>query len=408
LAQTQDDGSFCFVGRDDTPPQCELWLDNELHHPNHRRRLAVIPMGGALDPIELGERDRVTFQVEGLPANAERVAIHLVPDKGGKATRRVVACRDGRIEVEGMVAGAYRVKVHALRVGTWPSEWVRCVLGASTQPIVVSLPQLHDQTVCVVDEKGQPIAGVLVQGILSTRLLEQMLDMQDPIESYRNDRWLRSPMSAYPMTPEIPDDGVPARLLRPVTTGADGLATLRAPEHAEKFVVRLFGEHVEDTFLDFPGYPIAANTTELKVRAAGTVVVTGDAKELRLPRARLDEKIWRNTREYGPGPDPWARGLEPVLRQAGCGLWLRERGSKKYLRDELERFQPFLEHRLPVWTGVRPGTYELVLVVREAGDATTPFRSRVVGDPLATVEVRARAETKVVVVLNDDHLQSLR
>ena len=103
-----------------------------------------------------------------------------------------------------------------------------------------------------------------------------------------------------------------------------------------------------------------------------------------------------------------ARGLEPVLRRAGCGLWLRERGSNRYLRDELERFQPFLEHRLPVWAGVPPGTYEIVLVVREPGDKTTPFRSRVVGDPLATVEVRARAETKVAVVLNDEHQQSLR
>ena len=69
-----------------------------------------------------------------------------------------------------------------------------------------------------------------------------------------------------------------------------------------------------------------------------------------------------------------------------------------------------MEGRAPSWRNVPPGSYDLVLVVREppSNPASAGMASRVVGPVLAQVDVRAREEAKVNVTLGDEHRQALR
>lgn len=365
-------------------------------------------MTGAVEPIELGDRDHVTFRIHGLPKGAPpRVAIRLVPMGFGAGRTVVVPSRDGRIEVPDVLRGSYWIKVHAIGVGTWPSPWQRCDIDAASDAIDLQLPELVEQRIHLVDESGRPVVGAQVNGIL---MAGEVFDrFETPLEHYRQGPWLASCLMPWVMTSRGPEVTPLATVLPVAFTDSAGAVRLLAPAHADRFVLRATGRFCEDSFAVHPRFPIAKEPVVITVRAAGAVVVEDPDPMLRTPRFALTEKEWQRACEFGPGPDPWGRGVEGALRKAGCGLWLRKVGSPAEPGPDLERFCAFVANRAPAWNGVPVGRYEVDLVVRETSDdAAVPIRSRVVGEPLGTVDVLAGVQATVRIQLTEEHRKALR
>jgi hypothetical protein len=397
---TDAEGTFWIEGGAELSAQCQLWV-SDRGAPWGRRPLATIEIGERAAPIALGARDRAVFRIHGLPAAAShRVALRLLPEAGGQPLTVTKDSVRDEVVVDDVLAGSYLVQAHAIGIGTWPSDWQSCEIGSSDQAIEVRLPELVEQWVAVVDEQGNAVVGARVQGIsLQSKAFDSM---GDPLTAYCRGDGMSSAFMPWVMSTNGPEEVPLGRTLPVVVTDDKGLARLVAPEHGDRFVIRVTGESSVRTFSIHDRFPVAKGRVEVKVATAGSVVIVGDEKMLRTPRHVLDDTQWRAAREYGPGGDPWGRGVEDVLRQSACGIWLQQRGAGRDLAQDLEWFVPFVAGRNPSWRGVPPGSYDLVLVMRERSTtADAVVITTVFGRPLAQVEVRAGKLAEVTISLRD-------
>lgn len=326
--------------------------------------------------------------------DVRRVAVHLIPadPRLRSIMRRVVPLVNGHASVDGVAVGEYRVLVHALGAGVWPSMWQACRIeeGASTE---IRFPRMVSQAVVVLADGGQPVAGATIEIALAPA---------DVVRDAVDGHGLGHPCYAWSMAANsIGADEEMVRVASPVRTDASGRATLHAPATDVEVALRITGSSLLASEHRLPNFVGGHAPIRVSVAEAGLVVASFPTDALRGELCAAAPELRARAMEHGDATDPWKRSLGNLLETCGTGLLLRSR-----VKGGPEYFVASRGHDEFGWSSVEPGAYELCLLVRVRRQHGVD--SELLTPSLASLEVVAGKTSRVEPRLLPEHLARLR
>ena len=354
--RTSADGSFRI---DRFPARLEEFSVLEVGSDHLRdARWPGLRVGDGAVRLEVVPQSKLRIEVR-LPAgaNAERFAVHALPQRtwpGMRTLRTVLHAKDGVLEIDGLGAGPWAIRVHAIGTELWPSPWTECEVPAKNAPVVRFAAPV-ERRVFVFTEEGRPVVDGRVELVFGRA--------RDVVRGRQADTadW-RDPVYDRTMT------GPPGPLRSPMIVLADrrrtdrsGCATLRGLATDEPVCVRVRGGGAVDTVVELPSFGITSEVLRLTVAGAGEVrgVVRGGAS-MRRPFVCTDGER-RGAAEQGAGPDPWGRSLDDLHRRVGSSVVMRRVGAHSWI-ERRAVWSDAGEFRLD---SVEPGTWDVRIADHE-------------------------------------------
>lgn len=319
----------------------------------------------------------------------EDLSIHLVPGDtvpGADPVRLAARYPGGKVHVDGLRATNYMVLVHARGSRFAPSGWIVCEAVAKPQPLRVTLRERVERTLFVFTDDGRPVAGATVEllhgdGKWLTEAGAKPGNWRDFGILHRTMAWELGNRRGGNLTGLLADRSV---------TDASGKVKLQDLPGTDTLHARVRGGGAQDSLQELAGWSAGTSAILIKVPAAGAIAGTiAPAAFITALDVSTAEERQQNL-AYGKVTNFYARSLIDLQAQSRPGIGLRRTGEPALW---CLRPWPLADDGTFAIDGVPPGTYDVMLVLRERqGERTI---DRVLEPPLRQVEIAAGKTVQV-------------
>ncbi|MEO6597540.1 MAG: carboxypeptidase-like regulatory domain-containing protein [Planctomycetota bacterium] len=316
----------------------------------------------------------------------EDLAVHAVPVDsnvpGADAVRSTKRWRGGVVELDGLGATRYAVRVHARGGATWPSDWFECDACAAPTPVEVHLAPTIARTLHVFTAEGRPVAGCSVE-LIDGQSAELAAPPRPFYFVYHFTLIEEQPHSKFAAAqqPRLADRGI---------TDASGKVVLRCRAGDHVLSVRVTGGDAQRAVVELPNWSDGRSALLVTVPGGGELrgTIAPPQFVVALDCSTDDER--KKAREFGVAHDPWRRSLGDLLDSHRPAIALRKHTNAVQWDGGVASID---ENGVFALAGAPPGDWDVVLVVRERnGNRVT---ERVIEPALGAVAIRAGETTTV-------------
>lgn len=369
------DGSF-----EVSPAGLQLVEQVRLRHPRNKHydnwhELGEYRWGDQGIEVRLLAPAKVRLRVRADGKPQEQLAVHAVPLQdgalGADPVRLAGTFPDGVVELDGLRATQYALRVHAIGGSAWPTEWLEFDAAATTAVIDVELPMPIERKLHVFTAEGRAVVGGNVELVVGARPDFERLEFD---------------LYDHTMTESQPSRSfAPMRRVARGTTDRAGAVHLRCPPRDEPVYLVVREGGAQTTVHELPNWTAGRGPIVVAVPGAGALrgTIAPAAFVTALDASSPVER--QQAAKFGLRTNPWRQSLADLRDRTRPRVALR--GAQDAPTSPFALSCSIGEDGSFTIAGVPPGRYTAVLVLPAGAEG--PRREQIVVPALGVVEIVA-------------------